>query len=301
MNTLRMNFKKPTWKAEYSLYAIFGYPLSHTFSPRMQNEAFKALGLNSYYIDIPIPPERFKKLVRSLKNSPLNGFNLTVPHKEIILKALDSVDPEARRMGAVNTVLVKSNGKRKKLIGYNTDAYGFSKALKKEAGFNVGGKSVLILGAGGAARACVYALLKEGARRVVIANRTVSKAKRLIRDFSKIKTPGKTKLSAIGKTPPLSLPEFDLIINSTSLGLKGSDPLPINLTKSPNQKSVLIFDLIYNPSRTKLLREASKRGYRTMNGLAMLLYQGARSFEIWTGKRAPINIMRKTLKDVGAG
>jgi shikimate dehydrogenase len=187
------------------------------------------------------------------------------------------------------------------LIGYNTDAYGFREALKKEGRFNARGKSILILGAGGAARACVYALIKEGAAKIIVANRTVSKARKLIKDFSKIASGAKKKLSSLPlKRENLKrvLPAIDLIVNSTSLGLKASDPLPINVKLLPKKKKTLIFDLIYNPPRTKLLREASKRGCRTMNGLSMLLYQGARAFEIWTKKPAPVNAMRKALNNV---
>jgi len=290
--------------AEYGLYAIFGYPLSHTYSPAMHNKAFESLGLNNYYIDIPVPPGRFKQMIRSLKNAPLSGFNLTVPHKEIILKALDSMDGEAKQIGAVNTVLVGpvdgAHNRKVHLIGYNTDAYGFREALRKEGRFNPRDKSILILGAGGAARACVYALIKEGAAKIIVANRTVSKAKKLINDFSKITSGAKKKLSALPlKKENLKrvLPTIDLIVNSTSLGLRVSDPLPIDVKLLPKKKRLLIFDLIYNPLQTKLLLGASKRGYQTMNGLSMLLYQGVRAFEIWTKKTAPIHVMRKALKE----
>ncbi|MBI4431169.1 MAG: shikimate dehydrogenase [Candidatus Omnitrophica bacterium] len=299
--------RKRHWAADYKLYAIFGYPLKHTFSPVMHNKAFKALGLDSYYIDIPIRPERFKRIRRNLRNAPLDGFNLTVPHKELIVKVLDSVDREAGQIGAVNTVLVKRTnqinqtiGRGARLIGYNTDTYGFREALRREARFNVHGKSVLVLGAGGAARACVQALIKEGVRQIIIANRTVSKARRLISDFSRFARKRGARLllsQSATKGCHLNISGVDLVVNSTSLGLKKSDPLPIKLGLLPKRK-LLIFDLIYNPSRTKLLREASKRGYRTMNGLPMLLYQGAKAFEIWTGKQAPIHVMRKALNNV---
>lgn len=305
--TTQMKSAQHTWTADYGLYAIFGYPLTHTYSPKMHNEAFKALGLDNYYIDIPIPPHRFSRLVRSLKKSPLSGFNLTVPHKELILKALDVLDPEAKKIGAVNTVLARTvkNGKHPKVrfVGYNTDAYGFREALRRVARFNVRGKSVLVLGAGGAARACVYALAKDGAGRIVVANRTVSKAERLIKHISKSMGLDKKKLTAVslrGGNLGRLLSDVRLVVNSTSLGLRPADPVPLHLRLLPKRKDILIFDLIYNPSRTKLLLEASKRGYRTLNGLPMLLYQGARSFEIWTGRSAPIHVMRKALKEAGS-
>lgn len=174
--------------------------------------------------------------------------------------------------------------------------------MKKDAGFRVAGKVALVLGAGGAARACVYGLVKEGASRVVVANRTRAKAKRLCRDLAAWARRRGTDLCVEGtgatncvRTDVLE--DIDLVVNATSLGLKPSDPLPLDPSLLPRNKKLLVMDLIYKPSQTKLLRKAAKRGFRTLDGLGMLLYQGARAFEIWTGKKAPIDAMQKALKE----
>lgn len=295
------------WKSDYGLYAIFGYPLEHTRSPVMHNAAFKSLGLRSFYISIPIEPGRFARLVKHLGAVPLDGFNLTVPHKELVMGGLDLIDAEAKRIGAVNTVVRKG----KRLIGYNTDAYGFSESLRKFGKFSARGKSALVLGAGGAARACVYTLAKGGAKRIIVANRTRLRAERLCRDLGKWAKKSGTKLSAVllddvravsarQATRTSVLDGIDLVVNATSLGLKPLDVLPLDPAVLP-KRDILIADLIYNPLETKLLRRAAARGYQTLGGRGMLLYQGARAFEIWTGRKAPVSVMEKALGDAMEG
>lgn len=277
---------------DLNLYGIFGYPLKHTVSPAIQNCALDEYGLKAIYFAFERPPARFRFLMRHLKSLLLDGFNVTVPYKEEVIRYLDRLSPEATALGAVNTV--KKQGS--KWIGYNTDLYGFLKGLR-ETGFNPKNKSAVIFGAGGAARAVVFGLAKSGARKITIVNRTVSRAKQVVNQFRK-KFP---KIHwAVHSLDQRSLKEVlsnaDILVNATKIGLKPSDALLVPESAFP-KKRILVYDLIYKPEQTKLLKLASQLGHKTVNGETMLLHQGVRAFEIWTGKRAPIKKMRKALND----
>ncbi|OGX05581.1 MAG: shikimate dehydrogenase [Omnitrophica bacterium RIFCSPLOWO2_12_FULL_50_11] len=275
---------------ELKVYGIFGWPLGHTVSPVFQNRAFDYYHLKSIYFAFERPPSRFRFLMRHLKSFMLDGFNVTVPYKETVIAYLDRLSPEARIIGSVNTV--KKEGNR--WAGYNTDLHGFLAGLR-EAKFRASGKSGMVLGAGGSARTVVYALAKSGARDIVIANRTLSRARRLVNRFQR-QFP-KTALRATflrGKEFERAISEVDILVNATKVGLKPSDGSLLQKKLFPKKK-ILVYDLIYRPRRTKLLQLAKQCGYKIQNGETMLLHQGAKAFEMWTGKRAPLREMKEAL------
>lgn len=275
-----------------NLYGILGHPLDHTLSPKMQNAAFESFGISARYLAFDLNPKDFTQIGRNFKESPLSGFNVTVPFKEKIMPYLDQIDETARRTGAVNTVLRKGN----RFFGKNTDVGGLLEDLKRLR-LSLKGKSIVILGAGGASRACLTAFIEAGVSRICVINRNEARASRLVKEFSKFS--GKTVITKAPMQTPFireALQTCDLLVNATSLGLKAQDPTPIPLSAWPKRR-FFVYDLIYNPSQTKLLKEAKKRKLRCSNGLGMLLYQGALAFEIWTGKKAPIAKMRKALEN----
>ena len=268
------------------IVGVFGYPVKHTASPCMHNAAFEAIGLNWVYLPFEVKPELLESAVKALMPINIEGVNLTIPHKKAVVPFLDELSPEAEFIGAVNTIVKKGN----KLVGYNTDGQGFIKALEEEK-ISPEGKSILILGAGGAANAIIYQLLVEGAKRIIVANRTVEKAKALGKHF---KEKGKIEVLHLDNSMKSSIKDIDILINTTSVGMKEADLLLVDedvLAKSLEA----VVDIIYSPLETKLLRTAKKKGIKTVNGLGMLLHQGALSFELWTGKKAPMKVMRKAL------
>jgi shikimate dehydrogenase len=216
------------------------------------------------------------------------GLNVTVPYKIEVMKYLDEISPAASIIGAVNTIYIKNN----RLIGDNTDGLGFVKALTDDEGITIAGKNVVILGAGGSARAIGYALLKEGVSRLIFCNRTASKAEEMAASFQ---TQGVMFVAGMGIADSMAeITHADILINTTSVGMKPNDSLLIDPTWIREEQ--IVCDVIYSPPQTMLLQEAEKRGARVMNGLGMLVHQGALSFEIWTGCSAPVEIMRKAVK-----
>jgi shikimate dehydrogenase len=275
---------------DLKIYGIFGYPLSHTVSPAIQNTAFDYHQLKSIYFAFERNPPRFKYLMRHLKTFALDGFNLTVPFKETVLPYLDRLSGEARQIGSVNTI----KKEKKSWVGYNTDGYGFLAGLK-ECRFNISGKKCVVLGAGGSARTVVHELAKQRARSVLIANRTKSKALKLAREMGQRHAAVSIRGVSI-KNSDLreGMKEAALVVNTTKVGLRKRDPLLIK-KKWFGRKKKLVYDLIYKPRMTKFLKSAREAGCQIQNGETMLLYQGAQAFEIWTGKKAPISLMKKAL------
>lgn len=269
---------------------IFGYPVSHSLSPLMQNAALEHLGLNYIYLPFEVRPESLESAVNGIRALGVSGVNVTVPHKEAVIPFLDEIDESAELIGAVNTILNKNGN----LIGYNTDSPGYIKSLHEDAGFDPKGKNVLVIGAGGAARGIISGLFLEGASKITIANRTTEKAKKI-----------EDTLRATGKkigieTIPFSylkdpkiLSSLDLIVNTTSMGLEGGSP-DIDFSLTP--KHVLVSDIVYKPPVTPFLEKAQDAGRKTLSGLGMLVYQGAISLEIWTGQRAPVEVMMNSLR-----
>lgn len=262
---------------------LLGYPLGHSISPAMQNAALRERNIReTRYVKNPMPPEKMSDMILALRAPHCLGANVTVPYKQSIMAHLDALTELAREIGAVNTIC-KQDGK---LIGDNTDAYGFLKALYDE-NFRPHDARVAILGAGGAAAAAAYALAREGASEINFLHRTLSRsielADRLHNHFPEL---------ALALNDWEALEETHLLINATSVGMApklDESPLPAQYAIPRN---AIVFDLVYNPPETKLLRAARARGARVIGGLEMLVYQGARAFELWTGERAPVRVMR---------
>ena len=263
---------------------VIGYPLSHTLSPVFQQAALDYHAIPVTYSAWPTPPESLPETVERLRGEDYMGFNITIPHKEQLLDLVDDVNDMARNVGAVNTV-VNRNGV---LTGHNTDTYGFVRSLKEKAGFDPRGRSVLLLGAGGAARAAAYALAGEGIDYLTIANRTVARAESLAKDVGEV----------LGKVSVVSLEQVtedaDLIVNSTSVGMASGDGAGRNpMGATPIPRDALAYDMVYTPAETPFLRSARQAGAPVLGGLWMLIYQGAAAFELWTGKRAPVDVMHQ--------
>lgn len=274
------------------IVGIFGYPVKHTASPCMHNAAFQALNLNWAYLPLEVKPELLEIAVKAIVPLNIQGVNITIPHKRNVVPFLDKLSDEAEFIGAVNTIVKKGN----KLIGYNTDGEGFIKALEEE-NISCVGKNVLVLGAGGASYGISRELLSKGVNKLTITNRTFEKAEDLKRRLSGKQFSGKVD------TLPLEFSRFKsaikdvhILINATSMGMKEDEPLLIN-EDCLNAPLETVVDLIYSPSETQLLKMAKERGIKTMNGLNMLLHQGALSFQLWTGKEAPLEVMRKAVYD----
>lgn len=268
---------------------LIGNPVEHSVSPIMYNAAFKKLKLDFLYLSLKTEAKDLKNNILMLKGKDVQGANITIPFKVSVMRYLDKVEKLAKEIGAVNTIL-NDNGK---LIGFNTDGPSALKALEKYE--NPKEKKIVILGAGGAARAITYFLLKKCPKELVIINRTFSKAKKLEKKLKNF-YPNVT-IKAFPLQPKYLKKELnnaEIIINCTSVGMFpniNETPIPKKILK----KDSFLMDIIYNPLETRLLREAKEKGLRTINGVEMLVYQGAISFEIWTGKRAPINLMKKVV------
>lgn len=269
------------------LHGVFGDPIKHSKSPIMHNRAFRELGLNAAYVAFHVGPGKLKAAVEGIRALQFRGVNVTIPHKVEVMEYLDEIDEHARVIGAVNTI-VNDNGRLK---GYNTDGIGYVRSLQEEAGFRVRGKRVLMLGAGGAARGVAYALAREGASAMWIANRTVDKAEQLASTVS-----GMTRSSGIGYEQIADIRvEVDLIVHNTSVGMHPNVD-EVLIDTSWFHEGLTVSDLVYNPLETRLLREAKARGAQTHGGLGMFIYQGAYAFEYWTGLPAPVAAMRETVE-----
>lgn len=279
-----------------NILGIIGYPIGHTFSPLMHNTAIKHLGLDYIYLPFEVKKENMALAIGGLKGLGINGINVTIPHKESVISYLDNLDDNARFIGAVNTIKLEDG----RLKGYNTDGLGFLKSLKIDAQENAKGKNIIILGAGGAARAIAIQMALEEANSIIIANRTGERGEELaVHINAKCKMQNvKCKVKAISLRDN-SLVEYfkkaDIIINTTSVGMIDSNtPLfPYNYISDRH----LVCDIVYKPIETKLLKEASVRGARFLNGLGMLIYQGSLSFKIWTGHEMPVEIVKKVLME----
>lgn len=278
-------------KATTGIYGIFGHPVSHSLSPVMHNSAFEALGLDCVYVAFDIHPEKIGQAAEAIKTLGIRGVNVTIPHKQAIMPHLDDIASNAVHTGAVNTV--KNDGG--KLYGYNTDVEGFLRAIKEDLDFKPEGANVFLLGAGGAARAVMSAFCMNAAGSICIANRTPGKAESLGKQFSKNFSGVEIQSLALDDAPAIRsrLAEADLIVNSTSAGMSGAGTieLPLDALK----ENAVVYDLVYKPAETALVIESRERGHKASGGLSMLLYQGAKSFEIWTGEEAPADVMKKAL------
>ena len=269
---------------------VFGYPVEHSLSPLFHNAAFASLGIDFTYLPFAVKPEELKIAVESIRSLSMVGVNVTIPHKEKVLPYLDEISPEAKAIGAVNTI----HNKRDRLTGYNTDGDGFIESLIKQGGFDPKDKNVFLLGAGGAAYAISFALIESGIKKLILVNRTYSKGKGLLEHLKKI-FQDKCQLSLVEfeeRNSSFVMSEIDLLINATSLGMYPGDPSLIAPEVLP--PNIFIYDVVYN-RKTPLLKLAEEKKLASLGGLEMLVYQGALSFEIWTGQKAPIKIMKEAL------
>ncbi len=274
------------------IVGIIGYPLGHSISPAMHNAAYQELGLDYEYIPFEVEPADLPQALPGLRALHIAGFNVTIPHKETIIPLLDDVTKLARTIGAVNTV-VNQDGE---LIGYNTDGPGFLESLQEDAGFEAAGKRAVVLGAGGASRAVATMLAEAGAASLVISDIFEDKAKELAEY-----TDGLSHTKCGWSKPDSQLlrseiEQADLLVNTTPLGMHpdvNKSPLPEKL-KLP--KNLLVYDLVYNPAETKLLKTAKAAGCRAVSGLGMLVRQGALAFTVFTGEEAPIETMWSAAK-----
>ena len=271
------------------MVGVFGAPILHTASPAMHNAAFDALKMNWAYLAFHVEPQNLRAALHGARDMGIVGINLTIPHKILALDCIDEIDAEARKLGAVNTVIIE-NGKMR---GSNTDGYGFLKAIKEDFNLSVKGKRVLVLGAGGAGRGIAVQCALEGAAKVMIANRTLARIEPIAREIHATKVeflPLSLVADEIGKV----IRDVDLLVNATSVGLKKGDSLGLGAELfSPR---IHVYDTIYRPTPTELLRVAQSGGAKVANGLSMLLHQGAKAFEIWTKRKAPLAVMRRALR-----
>lgn len=271
-------------------FGIIGNPVHHSLSPAMQNAAFKKFKLPYQYKKIKLNETQLKSFFDQLRQSDKAGINITVPHKENVIPFLDELSPEAKLIGAVNTLQLHHG----KLIGYNTDGAGYVQSLLKEKKWSPKNKRITLLGAGGAARGIIVALALAGAKEIYISNRTKEKAKKLAQEFQKKLKKTRFDFSSLqAESLRKIFKNTDLLINTTPGGMQGNEILPLPLDQLPQK--ALVSDIVYKPSQTSLLKAAKKLGLKTQGGLGMLLYQGALAFEIWTGRKAPITLMKKAL------
>jgi shikimate dehydrogenase len=264
---------------------LIGYPVSHSLSPKIQNAALKASGLEGEYSLYPIAPDDMqglKELLDRVRSGEMTGFNVTIPHKQNVIQFMDELTSTAKAIGSVNIIYLRGN----KLIGDNTDAQGFLIDLKKFVNTETskhGNKNALVLGAGGSARSVVYALLNDGWN-VTIAARRIEQAQQLATSFTQYAI----RIAGLADLQPST---FDVIVNTTPLGMTpniNASPLPENIVLS---KDTMIYDLVYNPRETKLVRDAHAQGLQATTGLGMLIEQAALGFELWTGHKPPKDIL----------
>lgn len=276
------------------IVGLIGYPVEHSKSPVMHNAAFDSLGLDFMYLLFSVRPPYLKEAVMGLRALNIVGANITIPYKEEVMKYLDDITAEAKLIGAVNTIHIQDG----KLIGYNTDGQGFITSLLTDGRVKLEGQKVLLIGAGGAGKAVAVKLAERGVERLVITDKIEEKAKALV---------GRLQEN-IPDCPVYAMPPGDkefaktlfgstLLINATPVGMKEGDP-PI-IDPEYLHKGLFVYDVIYN-RETPLIEAAKKRGLRTLDGMGMLIHQGAASFEIWTGQKAPIEVMRnRILQEAG--
>jgi shikimate dehydrogenase len=285
--------------------AVFGCPVRHSASPAMQNAGLAALGLNWRYLAFEVPPDDLAAALGGAKAMRLIGLNLTVPHKLPALGMMDVLDESARQWGGVNTVRFEGRDaggpwrplgewtdtpREVRAHGFNTDAEAMARALREDLGLSLTGASILLLGAGGAGRMAALKLASEKAARLFLVNRTRSKAEALAREIQERYPQAQ---AAIGyPSGPV-----ELVLNATSLGLRPGEPSPLDERQFCLRRAAAVYDMIYRPAETELLRSARAAGCRAANGLGMLLYQGAKALELWTGRTAPTAIMRRALEE----
>lgn len=285
--------------------AVYGQPIRHSASPAMQNAGLAALGLDWRYLAFEVSPDRLREAIAGAMAMQFIGLNLTVPHKLLAVDLVDALDDSARTWGAVNTIRFEARepgGPWRPLAefpgaipaeirshGFNTDADAITRSLREDLGLDVPGSQVLLLGAGGAGRTAALKLAAEGVRELFLVNRTTSKAAAIADEIHQ-RFPG---VQARVGYPSGTV---DLVLNATSLGLKAGDAAPWNADEFALGRARTAYDMIYRPAETPFLAAARAAGCRTANGIGMLLYQGAKALELWSGRNPPIDVMRDALR-----
>lgn len=276
------------YKAE--LVGVFGYPVAENPTGVMQEAAFAAAGLNWRYLTIEVKPEKLRDAVIGLRAMGFQGINLTIPHKVAVMELLDEIAPDARMIGAVNTV--RRDGER--LIGENTDGKGFLRGVREEAGLDPAGKRIALLGAGGAARAIAVELALAGASEIYVYNRSIERGSTMVHDLVE-RTQVRATFTPWASTYAVT-PDIDILVNATSIGLYPDVNAMPDVSLDAAKPDLLVCDVIPNPPDTPLIKLAQARGLRTLNGLSMLVYQGVIGFELWTGHKAPEAVMKQALE-----
>ena len=271
-------------KASTNIVGLIGHPVEHSFSPPMHNAAFEKLDMDYAYVAFDVNPNNLENAIKGAEALNIKGFNVTIPHKIDVMNYLDEIDEVAQLIGAVNTIDFKN------LKGYNTDGIGAVRAIEEVT--NIKNKNVLIAGAGGASRAISFYIAKYGASNLKILNRNVEKAQKLANDVSNSGLIDNVGSDSINN---MDLSDVDILINTTPVGMHPNvDDIPIALAGDMHD-DLVVFDAVYNPNETGLLKQAIEADEKPVYGIKMLLYQGAESFEIWTGKKAPIGVMQEAL------
>lgn len=273
-----------------SVLGIIGWPVEHSLSPLMQNAALEELGLDYVYVPFAVRQDALGVAVEGLRGLGVRGFNVTIPHKTAIIPHLDRLNPEALLIGAVNTV--KREGDE--LVGYNTDGAGFVRSLREDLDVDPKGMTILVLGAGGAARAAMVSLCQAGAARIIVANRNVERGVALADEFCPIFAGTQIAAIPLGSIHlATEIQNIDLLVNTTSVGMGGSSFEGLDLARL--KTGACVYDMVYAPWETPLLMEASRRGIRCANGIGMLVGQGECAFAIWTDKNPPSGAMRRRI------
>ena len=283
LNYYYMNIKGST-----NIVGLIGHPVEHSFSPPMHNAAFKALDMDYAYVAFDVDPSNLKSAIEGAKSLNIKGFNVTIPHKIGVMDFLDGIDEVAELIGAVNTIDFKD------MKGYNTDGIGAVKAIEEVT--SIKSKNVVIAGAGGASRAISFYIAKYGADSLTILNRNIDKAQKLARDVSESGLIGNVKSDSINDINSY-LDDADILINTTPIGMHPNVDVEPIATADHLHEDMAVFDAVYNPNETVLLKEAIKAGAKPVYGIKMLLYQGAESFRIWTGENPPVDVMENALRD----
>jgi shikimate dehydrogenase len=292
-----------SWSGEPVRFGVLGHPVAHSLSPAMHNAALEEMGLEFRYGAFDVAPDDLADALQLLRRNEFLGVNLTIPHKAAALSIVQDVYETARGFGAVNTLAAVGDGWR----GFNTDGEGFERAIRDEFGVDLRDLRVLVLGAGGGAgRAIVWQCALVRCERLVLANRTPGKAEALFKELapyfrSALVSPPRARLAVVpwdASSLAEELASIDLVVNATSCGMAMSDP-PL-LPGAALLPHLLVYDTIYKPVRTRLLRDAQEAGARAANGLSMLLHQGALALEIWTDREAPVGVMREALRKAAA-
>jgi shikimate dehydrogenase len=285
--------------------AVLGHPIRHSASPAMHNAALEEMGLDWRYLAFAVHPEQLREAIEGARAMRFVGLNLTVPHKLLAMELVDELDSSAREWGAVNTIRFEAREGSSdwrglgefagevpddiRAVGFNTDADAVVRALEEGLGLGLRGLRVVLLGAGGAGRTAALKLASEGVGELCLVNRTAQRAVGLAEEV-RCRYPG----VVVGVGYPVG--SVDLVLNATSLGLRAGDESPLDSSRMGWERVGAVYDMIYRPAETRLLREARAAGCRGANGLGMLLYQGARALELWSGRVVPVEVMRRALE-----